>query len=530
MAREPSSSERVESLFSELHGRSLTDALAALASESTEVRELVLQLLKADRENEDSAWLNSPASGIVSEFPANSQATRMASHAGAGKSDEPYSVDAAKLQRVVGPRYVLRNQLGRGGFGVVYAARDVDLDRDVAVKFVTPTMEEPFAEATTPASLDHRNIVPVYDVGGAEGVVFIVSKLVRGKPLSAVARARQLPFRTAAKVIAQVAEAAHFAHRAGIVHRDIKPDNILIDSSRAYLCDFGLALRDQDVSMRIRLAGTPHYMSPEQAQGNAESVDGRSDVYSLAVVLYELLTERRPFRGSVSAVLQQIAQRDAPPPRQFRPEIPSALETICLRALARNVEKRFTTALDFARELRNWIREDKKAKRGPNTTAEQILDLEPIDYPEFKAQFHAFGALTGIAQQARSLLYVIPFAGSLLAMWKGRAQLGLDNLGAYVPIFLIGGLGSLGAAFRCVKSELSCENGRLSISSGLLNNTTRRVSLEQLVSVEFSQDSLGKRLGYATLTITAKGLYESVSGVRNATEIQEALEPFCTGR
>jgi serine/threonine protein kinase/formylglycine-generating enzyme required for sulfatase activity len=262
-------------------------------------------------------------------------------------------------------RYRITARLGSGGFGVVYKGYDGELRRDVAIKvphrhrLTSPQDADVYlTEARVLASLDHPGIVPVYDVGRTDdGLCYLVSKFIEGQDLATQLRAAKIGQDEAARIIASVAEALHHAHERGLVHRDIKPGNILLDcDGRTYVADFGLALREEDFAQGPTFAGTPMYMSPEQARSEGHRVDGRTDIFSLGVVFYQALTGKLPFQGqTVGELLEQISTREAQPPRQLDPTIPPELERVCLKALSKRAADRYTTSLELAEDLRHWL-------------------------------------------------------------------------------------------------------------------------------------------------------------------------------
>lgn len=258
--------------------------------------------------------------------------------------------------------YRIESELGRGAFGIVYLAYDEELDRKVAIKIPKPEYaaeaKSYLSEARAAAKLDHPHIVPVYHSGGTpEYPCFIVSKYIAGTNLAIRLERSRVPLLEALELVASVAKALHHAHKQGFVHRDIKPSNILVDErGQPFVTDFGLALREEDFGTGASFVGTPAYMSPEQARREGHRVDGRSDIFSLGVVFYELLTGKRPFRAeTLDDLREQISQIEARFPRQIDHTIPIEIERICLKALSKRATERYSTALDLADDIKHCL-------------------------------------------------------------------------------------------------------------------------------------------------------------------------------
>jgi hypothetical protein len=270
--------------------------------------------------------------------------------------------------RVLAGRYVLESVLGEGGMATVWRARDLRLDRLVAVKELAerftsdPEFRARFtAEARAAASFSHPNVVDVLDYGEEDGTPYIVMELVDGEDLrTLLARDRRLDPDEVARIGAEVARGLAAAHRRGLVHRDIKPANILIaDDGTPKLADFGIvrALGSATLTRQGTTLGSVHYLSPEQVQG--APVDGRSDLYSLGVVLYEAATGQRPFDGDAPAAIAVRRLNEAPrPPHAIEPSIPAGLSAVIARAMSRDPDRRYPTATDLERELRSYRQVD----------------------------------------------------------------------------------------------------------------------------------------------------------------------------
>lgn len=263
-----------------------------------------------------------------------------------------------------GGRYAIQDLLGEGTFGTVYLGFDTKLQRQVAIKVPRQTqlkrsskVKQYLEEARTVANLPHPNIVPVHDVGDdPSGPVYVVSQFINGGTLRARLNRQPWAPEEAIRLLLPIAHALHFAHERNLVHRDVKPENILIDNETGMpiVADFGLAVNLKEESQNHQFAGTPYYMSPEQARGE-QRLDGRSDVFSMGVILYEMLTGKRPFRGdSLAAICQTVVSHHPAPPGQLVSGIPPELDIICLKAISKEPKDRYSAA-GLADVLQEWL-------------------------------------------------------------------------------------------------------------------------------------------------------------------------------
>jgi serine/threonine protein kinase/Tfp pilus assembly protein PilF len=310
-----------------------------------------------------------------------------AAKAGSAKADDPGNEDelsrdnakatsgvkeAVRAATMLGELgdYELLEEIGRGGQGVVFRARQKSLNRTVALKVISlgqwaskAHLKRFRREAEAAASLDHPSIVPIYEVGERDGSCYFSMKFVEGGQLDEVVRRTPMPIRRAVELIAKVARTVHYAHEHGILHRDIKPGNILLDAKgEPHLTDFGLARlveSESSVTQTLDVLGTPSYMAPEQAVGNNAAVSSATDVYGLGAVLYQLLTGHPPFAGGTTYETIKLLERTEPrPPRLLNPKVDRDLSTICLKCLEKDPKCRYSSALALAEDLEHWLKHE----------------------------------------------------------------------------------------------------------------------------------------------------------------------------
>jgi len=272
--------------------------------------------------------------------------------------------------------YELLEEVGRGGQGVVFRARQKSLNRTVALKVISlgqwasqAHLKRFRREAEAAASLDHPSIVPIYEVGERDGSCYFSMKFIEGGQLDEVVRREPMSIRRAVGLIAKLARTVHYAHEHGILHRDIKPGNILLDGKgEPHLTDFGLARlveTESTVTRTLEVLGTPSYMAPEQAIGNNADLTSATDVYGLGAVLYQLLTRRPPFAGGTTyETIRLLLDTEPRPPRLLNPKVDRDVSTICLKCLEKDPQRRYSSALTLAEDLEHWLKHEPiRAKR-----------------------------------------------------------------------------------------------------------------------------------------------------------------------
>src|SRR6058998_3930314 len=266
--------------------------------------------------------------------------------------------------------YELLEEIGRGAQGVVFRARQKSLNRTVALKVISLGQWASKAhlrrfrlEAEAAARLEHPGIVPIHEVGERDGSCYFSMKFVEGGQLDEVARREPMPIRRTVELIAKVACTVHYAHEHGILHRDIKPGNILLDKKgEPHLTDFGLARlveTESTVTRTLEVLGTPSYMAPEQAVGNNDAINSVTDVYGLGAVLYQLLTGQPPFAGGTTyETIKLLLDSEPRSPRLLNPKIDRDLSTICLKCLEKDSQRRYSSALALAQDLEHWLKHE----------------------------------------------------------------------------------------------------------------------------------------------------------------------------
>jgi serine/threonine protein kinase len=316
----------------------------------------------------------------------------------------PVIVEAGLPERV--GRFLPRARLGSGAFGVVYRAYDPHLERDVALKLTriesmhgAEELKRYLHEARAAARLRHPRIVPIFEAGRESEYAYIASSYIPGETLAeAMGRGQFDPSesRRIARIVRDLADALAYAHDLGIVHRDVKPSNVLLDEQgKPHLLDFGLAVRREDPAREGEIAGTPQYLSPEVARG--EPATPATDQYGLGLILYYLLIGEPPFSGSLKELLEQIEETEPAPPHVIDSRVPRALSEVCRRAMTKHPKARFADCREMAQAIRDWMRHDSD---GAISTIVARLPMVEAIRSDPRALRRVFGALTALVAMA----------------------------------------------------------------------------------------------------------------------------------
>ncbi|MEW6363554.1 MAG: protein kinase [Acidobacteriota bacterium] len=371
----------------------------------------------APADEQSAATIAPPQSGSA----ADAQAARTA----VGVPEQPVPVDAAAHPEAEAefpvqgwPRYRFERFLGEGGMGRVYKAYDPMLSRNVALKFIRgddPALANRFLqEAKVQARVEHNHVCKVYEVGEVQGKLYISMQYIDGMTLKDAGG--RMTLEQKAKAMKEVSDGIHAAHRLGMIHRDMKPTNVMLEHTedgewKPYVMDFGLAREVESigVTMSGAIVGTPQYMAPEQAWGKIREMDRRTDVYSLGATLYELLTDRPPFEGNTTEVLRMVTEVDPTPPRRIKPSVPVDLETIVLKCMEKEPQRRYDSARALAEDLERYLDGEPIQGRRASLTYRALR----------KAQKHKIAvSAVGLAVAAG-----LVFGGiALQARWTARAQ------------------------------------------------------------------------------------------------------------